>query len=199
VEGGGGGGGGGGGVPPGRKAMRGMESKMSLASMSATLGQRGSQLMVGLASHEVYSPVPLADPDAITGRIVAVSMGASHTAVVTEEGLLHTFGSNSFGQLGRESDGFGSVVVELLRGQKIIAVTCGDTFTVVATSENKLYAFGKEMEGRIATEGQDGRLAPMPIPIADLSTSAGASVSGILTHMASRFSSTLVVMTYPPP
>ena len=181
--------------------MRGMESKMSLASMSATLGQRrGSQMMmIGLASHEVYSPAFLADPEAITGNVISISAGASHTAIVTDEGLLYTLGSNAFGQLGRESDELGSIVVEHLRGQKVIAVSCGDTFTVVATAENKLYAFGKETEGRLATEGTDGRTEPAHIPMPDLPTSAGGSLAGTVSHMACRFSCTLVVMTYPPP
>lgn len=80
-----GGGGGGGGI-------RRQESKISLMSMSApgTPLLRTTSMM---SAHEAYSPMPLANPGEI-GLVSAVDLGASHIAVVTDDGCVHTFGSS---------------------------------------------------------------------------------------------------------
>ena len=81
----------------------------------------------------------------LTGkRVVQVSCGNEHTAVVTLEGELHTFGMGVLGRLGHggEEKKFVPTRVDKLMGKRVVRVSCGDTCTAVLTSEGELYTSG---------------------------------------------------------
>ena len=79
-------------------------------------------------------------------KMISVSLGADHTACLSEDGQLTTFGRNSEGQLGRGHARAGSSSmpgsVRGMSGRVVCMVECGATFTVCATLDNVLHFWG---------------------------------------------------------
>jgi alpha-tubulin suppressor-like RCC1 family protein len=83
--------------------------------------------------------------------IVQVDAGASHTAALTSEGLVYTWGQNDNGQLGTEAgmnldqlacEVAPTLVEGLLSGKKIAQIQCGYKSTLSVTAEGDMYVFG---------------------------------------------------------
>ena len=76
-------------------------------------------------------------------RVVAVSAGGAHTAVLTASGALYTFGEGAHGQLGHgdRKDRAVPTLVSCgeLREQVVVSVEAGKLQTVVVTQGGKLY------------------------------------------------------------
>ncbi|CAH1773932.1 unnamed protein product [Owenia fusiformis] len=88
--------------------------------------------------------------------VKSVDMGTSHTAAISEDGQLYTFGTNQFGQLGHDvcpdrSPG----LVKTLQMERVTHVGCGDTFTVAITEKGKIYSWGKPARGRLGRNDPD--------------------------------------------
>ncbi|XP_063218501.1 serine/threonine-protein kinase Nek8-like [Bacillus rossius redtenbacheri] len=77
-------------------------------------------------------------------RAVSVSLGADHTAVLTEAGQVLTLGRNSEAQLGRghARPCARPALVRGLADQRATMVQCGPTYTVAGTIENAVYFWG---------------------------------------------------------
>ena len=73
-------------------------------------------------------------------------MGPEHTACLTENGHINSFGKNSDGQLGRgHTRGGSNIMPGGVRGMShrvVGVVECGATFTVAATVDNVLHFWG---------------------------------------------------------
>uniref|UniRef100_A0A914WAL0 non-specific serine/threonine protein kinase n=1 Tax=Plectus sambesii TaxID=2011161 RepID=A0A914WAL0_9BILA len=115
---------------------------------------------------KVLSPTSLKN---FPSRVVDVSMGSSHTAVLLESGHLHMFGRNAEGQLGRghrEPTG-ASGLVKPLSTRACVMVQCGDGFSIAGTSDNELYFWGSKRSAVTSTTGEDPCLrSPTNKPIA---------------------------------
>ncbi|XP_035231974.1 serine/threonine-protein kinase Nek8-like isoform X3 [Stegodyphus dumicola] len=77
-------------------------------------------------------------------KVISVSMGALHTAILVEPGKVITFGCNKNGQLGRGNlrNHSSPAVVKSMGDRTVTMVQCGDTFTIAGTSENAVYFWG---------------------------------------------------------
>jgi alpha-tubulin suppressor-like RCC1 family protein len=75
-------------------------------------------------------------------KIKAVSCGDKHTAFITIDDELYTFGNNEFGQLGYHS--FDSILTpnKVNIDFKIKSVSCGSNHTAFITTNDELYSFG---------------------------------------------------------
>lgn len=83
-------------------------------------------------------------------QVVSVSCGGLHNAVVTESGLVYTWGCADDGSLGREGDESLPLLVDALSHETIVSVACGDGQTIAVTSHGDVYGWGcyKDKEGK---------------------------------------------------
>ncbi|NXN57794.1 HERC5 ligase, partial [Rynchops niger] len=97
-------------------------------------------------------------------KTVFISCGADHTAVLSKEGLVCTFGAGGAGQLGHNStrNELTPRVVAELWGARVSQVACGRQHTLVyVPSLDKVYSFGSGEKGQLGD--QPNRLIPLPI------------------------------------
>ncbi|XP_025973656.2 E3 ISG15--protein ligase HERC5-like [Dromaius novaehollandiae] len=99
-------------------------------------------------------------------KTVFISCGADHTAVLSKDGLVCTFGAGEAGQLGHNStrnEQTPRIVAELW-GARVSQVACGRRHTLVyVPSLGKVYSFGSGEEGQLGNEGKSNQLIPLPI------------------------------------
>ncbi|NXG94287.1 HERC5 ligase, partial [Stercorarius parasiticus] len=97
-------------------------------------------------------------------KTVFISCGADHTAVLSKEGLVCTFGAGGAGQLGHNStrNELTPRVVAELWGARVSQVACGRRHTLVyVPSLDKVYSFGSGEKGQLGD--QPNQLIPLPI------------------------------------
>ncbi|NWY27177.1 HERC5 ligase, partial [Pheucticus melanocephalus] len=109
-------------------------------------------------------------------KTVFISCGADHTAALSKEGLVCTFGAGGSGQLGHNStqnELLPRVVAELW-GARVSHIDCGRwdvpttcllrQYTLVyVRSLDKFYFFGSDDEGQLEDERKPKQLIPLPI------------------------------------
>ncbi|NXB67416.1 HERC5 ligase, partial [Struthidea cinerea] len=109
-------------------------------------------------------------------KTVFISCGADHTAVLSKEGLVCTFGAGGSGQLGHNStrnELLPRVVAELW-GARVSCIACGrwevpmtcllrQHTLVYVPSLDKFYFFGSGDEGQLEDESKPNQLIPLPI------------------------------------
>ncbi|KAM4780827.1 E3 ISG15--protein ligase HERC5-like isoform 1-T1 [Cyanocitta cristata] len=99
-------------------------------------------------------------------KTVFISCGADHTAALSKEGLVCTFGAGGSGQLGHNStrnELLPRVVAELW-GARVSQIACGRQHTLVyVPSLDKFYFFGSGDEGQLEDESKPNQLIPLPI------------------------------------
>ncbi|XP_021252472.1 probable E3 ubiquitin-protein ligase HERC4 isoform X2 [Numida meleagris] len=98
-------------------------------------------------------------------KAVFISCGADHTAVLSKDGLLYTFGAGGAGQLGHNStrNELTPRVVAELWGARVSQVACGRQHTLVyVLSLDQVYSFGS-YEGQLGSERKANQLIPLPI------------------------------------
>uniref|UniRef100_A0A672GW70 Retinitis pigmentosa GTPase regulator b n=1 Tax=Salarias fasciatus TaxID=181472 RepID=A0A672GW70_SALFA len=120
-----------------------------------------------------------------------ISCGAEHTAVVTENGRLVVFGSNTHGQLGL---GFKPATskpasVKAFRSEKVKLVACGRDHTIICTYGGGVYGAGSNRDGQLGLGHCSSTSSFHPLrpfcgrtPIKMLS--AGCSTSAALTGLS---------------
>jgi len=114
-------------------------------------------------------------------NVAKVSCGYNHTAVLTKDGQLYTFGNNYKGQLGTHPSrvsGFKSIVpakVEVNAFTYVVDVSCGDEYTGVITADGRLFMFGLNTYNRFGMN--EGRT--------NAQRAASAGVRGRVYHQPS--------------
>nr|XP_009935335.1 PREDICTED: probable E3 ubiquitin-protein ligase HERC3 [Opisthocomus hoazin] len=99
-------------------------------------------------------------------KTVFISCGADHTAVLSKEGLVCTFGAGGAGQLGHNStrNELTPRVVAELWGARVSQVACGRQHTLVyVPALDEVYRFGSDEAGRPGDERKPDQLIPLPI------------------------------------
>uniref|UniRef100_A0A182IDA2 Uncharacterized protein n=1 Tax=Anopheles arabiensis TaxID=7173 RepID=A0A182IDA2_ANOAR len=110
------------------------------------------------------------DTSLVEGRIVKISSGLYHFAIVTEDGSIYTWGKNIERQLGREG-GRNEVLIptRLETVDNVEHVECGADFTLIMTKDHVVKAWGNNNMGQCAKEinldrsGIPGKLVRLPI------------------------------------
>ena len=122
------------------------------------------QLGLGGESNRVVATV-VSVPDDL--KVKAVSCGADHTAIITEDGNLHSFGINDFGQLGLGDEDVRDIptLVTIPGDLKVKAVSCGGVHTVIITEDGNLYSFGFNYFGQLGLGDTTERNVPMLVNV----------------------------------
>ncbi|KAM6261668.1 putative E3 ubiquitin-protein ligase HERC4 [Porphyrio hochstetteri] len=100
-------------------------------------------------------------------KAVLVSCGADHTAVLSKEGLVCTFGAGGAGQLGHNSTQreLRPRVVAELWGARVSQVACGRQHTLAyVPSLETVYLFGSA-EGQLGDKRKASHLIPLPMDL----------------------------------
>lgn len=94
-----------------------------------------------------------------------LSCGKAHTAVVSREGELYTFGEGAAGQLGHGSRAQSTAprIVEFPLRIRIASVSCGTDHTMVLANRGALYGFGSNRRGALGNNLKPNVLRPEPI------------------------------------
>ncbi|XP_072902020.1 RCC1 and BTB domain-containing protein 1-like isoform X2 [Hemitrygon akajei] len=121
-------------------------------------------------------------------RVVKVACGSNHSMVLTTDGEVYSWGSNSSGQVGSGS-GFGSTatqatprrVVHGLENRKVVTIACGQQFsmavtdngeiacgyahTLALTDDGLLYAWGANAVGQLGSGNRLNQMVPVLIAL----------------------------------
>ena len=101
-------------------------------------------------------------------KIVKAAGGGMHSAAVTEDGTLYTWGTTMYGRLGEgPSNGdtvFSPTIVESLEGRFVADVVCGRSHTAALVNEpgeapgcgTMVYCFGDDEAGQLGIHDWDG-------------------------------------------
>ena len=82
---------------------------------------------------------------------MSCATGSHHTIALSDDGSLHSFGDNIFGQLGLGHTSRVSVPSQIPNIPKICMVSCGSGFAVCVDYEGSLWSFGKNDFGQLGT------------------------------------------------
>ena len=99
-------------------------------------------------------PVPgIIDRFGVNCVICEISCGSNHTISCTEDGLVFTWGSNHYGQLGHSPRLlFISQATLLPEISSVISVACGNTHSVFLDKNGKVYTSGSNFFGELGVE-----------------------------------------------
>ena len=92
-----------------------------------------------------------------------MACGWEHTVTLSNDGTLHSFGSNEYGQLGLGHNNNVSVPSRISDLPKIKQVSCGEDFTVCIDYEGFLWTFGKNNYGQLGTGNTTNFIVPQKI------------------------------------
>ena len=110
--------------------------------------------------------------------------GEHHTITLSNDGTLHSFGRNLYGQLGLGNSNNVSIPSRITTLPKICQLSCGAHFTLCIDYEGFLWAFGYNGSGQLGTGNTTGFNVPQKIlsipPVH--SVSCGGSHTLIITN-----------------
>jgi E3 ubiquitin-protein ligase HERC2 len=99
--------------------------------------------------------------------VVDASCGSSHSACITEDGSLYTWGKGRYGRLGHNDHEthLKPKQVVSLKGEHVTCVACGsgDAQTLCTTSSGCVYSWGDGDYGKLGRGGNEGSKVPKKI------------------------------------
>ncbi|KAK5898983.1 hypothetical protein CesoFtcFv8_008507 [Champsocephalus esox] len=96
-----------------------------------------------------------------------IACGKAHTATLTKDGGVFTFGSGEYGQLGHNSfrDELRPRLVAELWGAKVTKIACGRHHTLVLTDSERVYSFGCGEQGQLGHGEESHPSVPLPVQL----------------------------------
>lgn len=100
-------------------------------------------------------------------KVVHVTCGSYHTAAVTSNGDLYTWGGGMYGKLGHNSESCLNTPCKVKSLNGVTLVACGSRHTVCLVGNDEVYAWGEKRNGvtGLGTRERSGiQLIPRKIP-----------------------------------
>uniref|UniRef100_A0A6B2L2N0 BTB domain-containing protein n=1 Tax=Arcella intermedia TaxID=1963864 RepID=A0A6B2L2N0_9EUKA len=118
-------------------------------------------------------------------KVVRVAASNHHTAVITKDGELYTFGKGEYGELGHGSLQSDICVtkpqlVAALKGVQVVEVALSQVHSCVVTSDGELYTFGKGAGGVLGLGNFENQYVPCEVQLQGVTVSS-ISVSQYMT------------------
>jgi alpha-tubulin suppressor-like RCC1 family protein len=105
------------------------------------------QLGIG---NTIHQSVPQRFPTPGNNRVISISSGTRHSAIVTVEGKLYGFGHNDKRQITSNTSQEKIVSPYYIQHhERFIAVSCGNNHTLVLTNKNEVYSIGSNDFGQL--------------------------------------------------
>lgn len=127
-------------------------------------GQLGRKAARG---HKKYANIPIGVHLPTSIAIREISCGALHTGVVTDGGLVYTWGDGRMGQLGHLQEGFSNqpvpTLVSTLSGVTVSHISCGQNHTICITNNGKCYSWGWAKYGQLGLGTRTNQRYPVMI------------------------------------
>jgi E3 ubiquitin-protein ligase HERC2 len=133
-----------------------------------------------------------------TQRVMQVSCGCSHTACITEDGSLYTWGSGGSGKLGHGSLATVAVPHHVYgSGDQITVgvVTCGPHHMAVCSREGQVFSWGFGKAGQLGHSDGQGCYEPQQVLCALATEERGVEVACSSHHTVLRTSGNRVFVT----
>lgn len=124
-----------------------------LRNVAGFLAKDGSLSVVNAEGRQIKQPL---------------SCGMAHTAVVSRDNNLWTWGANEHGQCGRSGDGktiAPGQVRALEAHAKIAGVACGGAHTLALSVPGGVYAFGLNATGQLGDGSDHGKPTAIPVVV----------------------------------
>ena len=157
------------------------------------------------ASQTTYPYITLPGPLAGVAASVLAAAGDTHTLIVVDTGIVYTFGTNTYGQLGRGTAGAGQILTTptaatvipangTLKGS-LYSVGAGKNHSVVITNTGATYVFGDNSQGQLGI-GQVTTTTNIPTLIPNysaLTVACGATHTLLLLNASLNYPTNTVV------
>lgn len=118
---------------------------------------KGGRLGTGTESH---CPIPTRILGALVHHhVVGVAAAENHSLCVTRSGEVFAWGSNGFGQLGKEDAGNTRLAprrVDDLKNTRCRAVAAGTKHSVAVSAQGEIYVWGSNSEGQLGVTRRNG-------------------------------------------
>ena len=95
--------------------------------------------------------------------MIMLLLGGFHTALLTDDGTVWTFGEGKFGRLGHDSTSNASRPTQVVSLQKVVSVACGGFHTAAITTEGALYTWGGGEHGQLGHGELGNKLVPAKV------------------------------------
>jgi alpha-tubulin suppressor-like RCC1 family protein len=148
-----------------------------------------NQLGDGLGSNS-NTPVSVSMSGVLSGKTISqISAGLLHTLVLSSEGLAFSWGTNTYGQLGNNTNTSASVPVAVTSSKTFTAVSAGGYHSYLLGTDGALYACGLNTSGQLAFKS----FVDWWVPTACAGTPAGKTLSAV--SAGNNFHSLLLTTT----
>jgi alpha-tubulin suppressor-like RCC1 family protein len=96
-------------------------------------------------------------------NVTEISTGGFHSAALSNEGVLYTWGGGDKGQLGHGDENMQTVpvVVEALRGKRVTRVSAGMHHTMVMLDNGDVFSWGSGEYGRLGHDDEQMQTTPV--------------------------------------
>jgi alpha-tubulin suppressor-like RCC1 family protein len=128
-------------------------------------GETGQNTLIG----NTLVAMPIDTSNLAGKKIIQIAAGGAHSLLLSEDGIVFSFGSNSLGETGLDiTSGYTSVATPIdatnLGGRKIAQIAAGGTHSLLLADDGTVFSFGSNSDGETGLNTSIG-FTPIATPI----------------------------------